>query len=112
MLGALAWLLHLRRAVARDGLRRAFPDLTDAQRKKIGRASYVQLGCSLAEILLPLRDEDLATVRSEDWEILERGLAQGRGRAGVTAHLGNFELVARVSERGRADVSVIGLQAS
>src|SRR2546426_1044135 len=106
-LGALAWLLRLRRAVARDGLRRAFPDLTDAQRKKIGRASYVQLGRSLAEILLPLRDEDLATVRTEGWEILERGLAQGRGLVGAIAHFGNFELLARVSVRRGLKLSVI-----
>ena len=106
-LGALAWLLRLRRAVARDGLRRAFPDLTDAQRKKIGRASYVQLGRSLAEILLPLRDEDLATIRTEGWEILERGLAQGRGLVGAIAHFGNFELLARVSVRRGLKLSVI-----
>ncbi|TMB25107.1 MAG: hypothetical protein E6J65_10990 [Deltaproteobacteria bacterium] len=106
-LGALAWLLRLRRAVALDGLRRAFPDLTDAQRRKIGRASYLQLGRSLAEILLPLRDEDLASVRNEGWEILERELARGRGLVAAVAHFGNFELLARVSVRRGLKLSVI-----
>ena len=106
-LGALAWLLRLRRAVALDGLRRAFPDLTDAQREKIGRASYLQLGRSLAEIMLRLRDEDLASVRTEGWEILERGIAQGRGLVAAVAHFGNFELLARVSVRRGVKLSVI-----
>jgi Kdo2-lipid IVA lauroyltransferase/acyltransferase len=107
-LGALAWLLGIRRAVALDGLRRAFPALSGEERRKIGRASYRQLGRSLAEVILPPRDEDLErAVRFEGWEIYQAAQAQGRGVVCAVAHFGNFELLARVAARRGMKLSII-----
>jgi len=99
-LGALAWLAGVRRAVALEGLRRAFPALSEAERRKIARASYRQLGRSLAEVLLPPRGDGLErAMRFEGWEMYERELARRRGVVIAVGHFGNFELLARVAVR-------------
>ena len=107
-LGGLAWLLGVRRAVALDGLRRAFPALSDPELRDIGRASYRQLGRSLAELLSPLRAEELdGAIRYEREEILDAALAQDRGVVCALAHFGNFELLARIAARRGIKASVI-----
>lgn len=107
-LGALAFLLGIRRAVALDGIRRAFPALSGPERRRIARASYRQLGRSLTEILLPLRGEALErAVRFQGWEVYEAALAQGRGVVCAVAHFGNFELLARVAAERGMKLSII-----
>jgi KDO2-lipid IV(A) lauroyltransferase len=99
-LGALAWLLRIRRAVALDGLRRAFPALPERERRKIGRASYLQLGRSLAEVILAPRDDEIERqMRFDDWHVFETAHAQGRGVVFAVAHFGNFELLSRAAAR-------------
>ena len=94
-LGLLAWLLGIRRGVALDGLRRAFPALGEEERRSIGRASYRQLGRSLAELALP-SPLDPRLLRYEGWELYEAALAEGHGVVIAIAHFGNFELLARI----------------
>ena len=107
-LGALAWLLGIRRAVALDGLRRAFPALAEPERRRIARAAYGQLGRSLAEIALPMKAEDLArTVRFEGWDLYEAALAQGRGVVFAVFHFGNFELLSREGARRGMKLAII-----
>lgn len=107
-LGALAWMLGIRRAVALEGLRRAFPSATDKERRALARASYVQLGRSLAEILLPLRDAELdRSVRFDGWDVYERAQAEGHGVVCAVGHFGNFELLARTVARRGVKLSVI-----
>src|ERR1700737_1350482 len=107
-LGALAWALGVRRSVALDGLRRAFPALSDSERRRIGRASYLQLGRSLVEILLPPKGPELeSAVGFEGWDIYEAALAQGRGVVFAVAHFGNFELIARAAVRRGMKLSII-----
>src|SRR5260221_3437960 len=97
-LGIFAWWLGVRRAVALDGLARAFPQKSAAERRALARAAYAQLGRSLAEILLPAPE-----VRFEGWEVYEKARAEGRGVVCAVAHYGNFELLARaVGRRGVA----------
>ena len=106
--GGLAWMLGIRRSVALDGLRRAFPDLPVAERRAIGRAAYRQLGRSLMEIVFPFGDGDLERfVRFEGWEILEAAQARGRGVVCAIAHFGNFELLSRVAVRRGVKLWVI-----
>src|ERR1700682_4528870 len=91
-LGALAWQLDVSRPVALDSLRRALPALSDSERRRIGRASYLQLGRSLVEILLPPKGPELeSAVGFEGWDIYEAALAQGRGVVFAVAHFGNLD---------------------
>ena len=107
-LGALAWLLRVRRSVALDGLRRAFPAVSEAERRALGRASYLQLGRSLAEIVMPLRGAELERkVRFEGWDVFEAARAHGRGVVCAASHFGNFELLARAVPSRGVQLSVI-----
>jgi len=108
LVGTLAWLLGIRRAVALEGLRRAFPALSEAERRAVGRASYRQLGRSLGEIVVPLRGADLQrNVRFEGWEVFEAARAGGRGVVCAVAHFGNFELLARAVPPRGVKLSVV-----
>jgi KDO2-lipid IV(A) lauroyltransferase len=101
-LGSAAWAVGLRRRVALEGLRRAFPEWTEGERRATGRAAYRQLGRSLAEVALArsLRDADLEDlVRFENWDLYESARARGRGVVVAVAHFGNWEVLARASAR-------------
>ena len=106
-LGVLAYWLGIRRAVALDGLARAFPDRSAAERRSLARAAYAQLGRSLAELLLAP-----AEVRYENWEVVERALADGRGLVAAIAHYGNFELLARAVGKRGIPLTLIGRRLS
>ncbi len=108
--GALAYFLGVRRSVALDNLRRAFPEKTEAERRGIARAAYAQLGRSLAEVVLVRRLpaprlEEL--VRFEGWDVYQRALAQGRGVVCAFGHFGNFELLSRAVARRGVKLSLI-----
>jgi len=106
--GVLAYLLGIRRAVALDGLHRAFPALREKERRAIARASYRQLGRSLAEILLPCPERELSRlVRWEGWELYEEASSRGRGVVFAIAHFGNFELLARAAVARGMKLTVI-----
>ena len=102
-LGMLAYWAGIRRAVALDGLARAFPERSEADRRRLARAAYAQLGRSLAEILASAPE-----VRFVGWEIYQHALAQGHGLVCAIAHFGNFELMARAGSQRGAPVTLIG----
>ena len=84
-------------ADARVNLRIAFPEWSEARREEVLRASFENLGRSLAEFafLAQLSDDDLrGRVRIEGEEFLEEAhKATPRGGTVVlTAHIGNWEL--------------------
>lgn len=107
-LGLLAWLLGIRRTVALEGLRRAFPDLPEGERRTLARAAYRQLGRSFAEVLWPPPDAELErAVRFEGWDLYQAALAQGHGVVCAVAHFGNFELLARVAPGRGMKLSII-----
>ncbi|MFL5395193.1 MAG: lysophospholipid acyltransferase family protein [Myxococcales bacterium] len=109
-LGRLAYLLGFRRRVALDGLRRAFPALSEPQRRRIARAAYGQLGRSLAEVALArtVPDSDLEhLVRFPDLDRLLAARAQGRGVVVAVAHFGNWELLARAGARRGLPITAI-----
>jgi KDO2-lipid IV(A) lauroyltransferase len=108
--GSLVFFLGIRRGVALDGLRRAFPQVSEAERRQIARAAYRQLGVSLAEVLLLRRraPEDFeAIVRFEGWERFDEALAKGHGVVAAVAHFGNFELLPRAAARRGVRLAVI-----
>lgn len=102
-LGVLAYWLGIRRSVALDGLARAFPQLSLAERRRLARSAYAQLGRSLAEIAA-----GPPPVRFEGWEIYEAAREQGRGVVCAIAHFGNFELLARAAAQRGQRVTLIG----
>jgi Kdo2-lipid IVA lauroyltransferase/acyltransferase len=109
-LGSAAWALGLRRRVALEGLRRAFPERTEEERRATARAAYRQLGRSMAEIALSrgIRDADLEQlVRFEGWDRYESARARGRGVVVAVAHFGNWELLARATARRGVPLTAI-----
>ena len=109
-IGRFAYLVGFRRKVALDGLRRAFPELSERERRRLARASYAQLGKSLAEVALvrSLPDGDLEhLVKYRGWERFESARAQGRGVVVAVAHFGNWELLARASARRGVKLTAI-----
>jgi KDO2-lipid IV(A) lauroyltransferase len=96
-IGALGYRpLGVRRAVVERQVRAAFPGLDEAGVRRIARASYESLGRTTIETaLLPAysREQVLAMFeRVDGWDVVERGMARGKGILFVSGHLGNWEL--------------------
>ena len=109
-LGALVYLLGIRKKVALDGLGRAFPDKTAAERRVLARAAYQGFGQSLAELVLVRRlsDHELASiVRFEGWERYEAAAALGKGVVVAVGHFGNWELLMRACGRRGVKLTVL-----
>jgi KDO2-lipid IV(A) lauroyltransferase len=109
-LGVLAFWLGLRRRVALEGLARAFPEESAAERRAIARAAYAQLGRSLGELLVVRRisDADLEKLVSfQGWERYEQARAAGRGVVVAVAHYGNWEMLGRACARRGVPLTAI-----
>jgi KDO2-lipid IV(A) lauroyltransferase len=97
-LGDLLRLLGVRRRVARENLRQAFPEKTEAEREAILRDFYRHLGTLVLEFLRapylsPREAEALVEVDEEGLRRFEERRAEGKGVIVATAHFGNFELL-------------------
>jgi KDO2-lipid IV(A) lauroyltransferase len=101
-LGWLIWTLRIRRRVALDNLRLAFPEKSEAERVAIARANYGHLGQMIPDFLrvptLPPEELDRLFVY-EGWENYQRAAAAGKGVVACTAHFGNFDLLASAHNR-------------
>jgi KDO2-lipid IV(A) lauroyltransferase len=96
-IGALGYRpLGVRRAVVERQVRAAFPGLGEEAVRRIARASYESLGRTTIETaLLPAysREQVLGMFeRVDGWDVVERGMAGGKGILFVSGHLGNWEL--------------------
>ncbi len=103
-------LIPIRKKVALDNLRRALPGRSDRERKAIARAMYGQLARSAVELLrLPglTRETAEALVDIQGLEHLEQALANGKGAIVVTAHFGNFDLLACAAALRGIDLHVV-----
>lgn len=95
--GRLLFRAGLRREVAIDNLRRAFPERDDAWIRRVARDSFAHLG---RELIVTLRlsevsrDELVARSDFAGLDVLHEGLARGNGAVIVTGHLGNWEVAA------------------
>jgi Kdo2-lipid IVA lauroyltransferase/acyltransferase len=96
-LGRLAGrVAPLRRRVAEENLRLAFPELSEAARRRVLRGLYRHLGRSLAEFSrYPVMDSKWLSrwVKVEGEDHLREAMAAGRGVFMVTSHYGNWELL-------------------
>lgn len=100
-LGRLAWPLAGRdRRRTLEHLALAFPECTEAERRRLGRASFLHHGMNLAECLHLLarpREEAASHVAVEGWGRVDALRSAGRPILLLTAHLGNWELLGAVS---------------
>lgn len=84
-------------------LRIAFPDRSDAERREIGRESFVQFGWNLIDVLRAQRwsREDYETrLRLEGLEHIEPWNREQRGIIALSLHLGNFEFLSPATALG------------
>ena len=106
----LAWILGVRRAVARQSLTTAFPELSEAERLRLARRNYLHLGTCAADFLRSpgLKDEELrALVDPGDWAKIEPYLREKKGFIAATAHFGNFELFGVYAARQGAPLAIL-----
>lgn len=98
--GRLAWHLSPRsRRAALDHLALAFPDMPEAERRRVGRECFEHLGRSALEVAavrsFDARLEAYVSFDGDGERLLRETLSRGRGLVFVTGHLGNWELMAR-----------------
>ena len=87
----------IRRDVALANLEAAFPERTEAERRDIYRRMCETMGITLAEFARfgGSRDESLSSsIRVDNLSAADRALAPGKGAFLVTAHFGNWEILA------------------
>jgi KDO2-lipid IV(A) lauroyltransferase len=111
-LGWLAWALRVRRRVVMDNLALAFPEKSLAERRSIGRATFLNLGRMAADFLLLSRrtPEEIERIFAYDegsHERLEAAQRSGRGVVVCTAHYGNFEILAAAHTRRGVHATMI-----
>jgi len=79
-------------------IRAAFPDASDARVREIARESYRGLGRVTIESIILSREPKETVIAAvsgtENWELLEEALAEGRGVVLVSGHIGSWELSA------------------
>jgi KDO2-lipid IV(A) lauroyltransferase len=96
--GRLGWMMSGRdRRRSLDHLALAFPDLPEAERRRIARAAFLSQGMNAAELLhLLRRDADgmLPHLEVQGWENVEAARATRRPILILTGHCGNWELMA------------------
>jgi Kdo2-lipid IVA lauroyltransferase/acyltransferase len=110
-LGDLAWAaLPRRRAVALENLARAFPEHPASEIARIGRGSFRHLGMNFVESCVfffrpPARL--LSRVSVDGVPNFESAAVRGRGMIMLTAHFGNWELLAASHALTRFSLSVV-----
>jgi KDO2-lipid IV(A) lauroyltransferase len=110
-LGDLAWAaLPRRRAVALENLTRAFPERPAPELARVGRDSFRHLGMNFVEsCVFYFRPPAhlLSRVSIEGLSHFEAADALGRGMLLLTAHYGNWELLAASHALARFPLSVV-----
>jgi len=111
-LGDLAyWVLPGRRAAASENLARAFGgERTARERRRLCRESFRHLGMTLVEactFFFRPPSVMLSRVDVEGVDHLKAAAAQGRGVLLLTAHFGNWELLAAAHVRTGYPLSVV-----
>lgn len=91
-------VLGIRRSLVYANLRSVFPEKTEPEIRRIAAAVYRNLMTTLVEVLrFPLirtREDVAALVDIDDREFLSRLRSSGKGIVVVSAHYGNWELMA------------------
>ena len=101
--GWLAFTLGIRRRVALENLTHAYPDMSEAERRRIALGAYRTMSRVVLESIdekdhLDVSWADLE-VRGGGWEALKASAARGQGALIVTAHFGNWERAGKLLPR-------------
>jgi KDO2-lipid IV(A) lauroyltransferase len=86
----------IRREVALENLRNAFPEWSETRRRDVYRGMCENLGLTLAEFARfggRSREPLESWIRVENVEAADRAIAAGKGVLLITAHFGNWELL-------------------
>ena len=105
-----AWWLRIRRAVAIDNLRQAFPEKAEAERLAIARGTYRNLALAALESVTSdlLTDEQVrARVELPDWRGLDALLEAKQPVLVASAHFGSWELFAELTTRRGIAISAV-----
>ncbi|MCA9668818.1 MAG: lysophospholipid acyltransferase family protein [Myxococcales bacterium] len=107
--GALLWLARIRRRVALENLQRAL-DIDASDARRLLYQVYRQLGCAAVEFFrIPrLSGDDARQLLGDDsLARLEALRREGNGVLVLSAHLGNWDLLACAAARAGLPVNVI-----
>jgi len=89
---SLSGLQITRGKLADSQLKSVFPEKSEKEIRTIRRASFKQMGITVAETYLAEQKKLLLKCSAPGWEKLEKALALKKGVILVTAHFGNWEL--------------------
>lgn len=102
------------RRIARENVRRAFPEMSERDARALVRRNYRRLGERLAEAVASLdsrRASELLPFGGGALETLRDVLAEGRGMVFASAHLGPWERVAATLVAARLPFTAIAREA-
>lgn len=108
--GSLAFALGVRRHVALDNLKAAYPEQTEAWRRSIARAAFQNMALAFAEGLIApklSRAQLDEAVIIENWGALAAVLAAKKGALIATAHFGSWELFGEVMARRQVPLAAV-----
>lgn len=94
---ALRWVSSARYAITLDNIANAFPAMPQQERQGIATGAYANLGITLVELLsIPsLSDSDVRSmIAYGNLHLIEEAYAEGKGLILLSAHYGNWELLA------------------
>ncbi|MEN8192388.1 MAG: hypothetical protein ABFS12_06195 [Bacteroidota bacterium] len=93
--GIFFYIIPIRRNVVVNNLRKAFPDKSDKEIKKLVRENYYSTSVTFMELLILSRsteEEILNMVECNDVDLVKNRIAEQRGTLFLTGHFGNWEL--------------------
>jgi KDO2-lipid IV(A) lauroyltransferase len=91
-------VLGYRRRITLENLKRAFPEKGDDELKRIARGAFRNVGIALFELVwIPRMSADRlrSLVHFDRPDIVKEAYAEGKGILMLTAHFGNWELLAQ-----------------
>lgn len=94
-LGQAVYLIGIRRSVVCENLRAAFPGIPEAGVRKTAAGVYRHFGTLATSLVeLPRLDESALNswIFTENGDVLDEALAEGRGCIMVSGHMGNWEI--------------------
>lgn len=93
----LRWVSSSRYAITLENLAQAFPTMPQQERRDIAVGAYANLGITLVELLSfpSLSDSDVRSmIRYRNLHLIEEAYTEGKGLILLSAHYGNWELLA------------------